>query len=125
MEEVVSSNLTRSTKTKPTGSTPTEEALRQQREPTPIAKLCQRNGIRKLGLFGSVLTDRFSESSDIDVLVEFQPDAHVGFFRLAEIEDELSRLWGGRRVDLRTPMDLSRHFREQVVRDALAVYAES
>jgi predicted nucleotidyltransferase len=44
---------------------------------------------------------------------------------LAEIEDELSRLWGGRRVDLRTPMDLSRHFREQVVRDALAVYAES
>jgi len=122
MEEVVSSNLTRSTKTK--GSTPTT-ALRQQREPTPIAKLCQRNGIRKLGLFGSVLTDRFSESSDIDVLVEFQPDAHVGFFRLAEIENELSRLWGGRRVDLRTPMDLSRHFREQVVRDALAVYAES
>ena len=38
-----------------------------------IAKVCQRNGIRKLALFGSVLTDRFSESSDIDVLVEFQP----------------------------------------------------
>ena len=89
-----------------------------------IAKVCQRNGIRKLALFGSVLTDRFSESSDIDVLVEFQPDAHVGFFRLADIENELSRLWAGRRVDLRTPMDLSRHFREQVVRDALAVYAE-
>jgi uncharacterized protein len=90
-----------------------------------IAKICQRNGIRKLALFGSVLTDRFSESSDIDVLVEFQPDAHVGFFRLADIEDELSGLLGGRRVDLRTPMDLSRHFREQVVRDALALYAES
>ena len=90
-----------------------------------IAKVCQRNGICKLALFGSVLTDRFSESSDIDVLVEFRPDAHVGFFRLADIENELGRLWAGRRVDLRTPMDLSRHFREQVVRDALAVYAES
>jgi uncharacterized protein len=90
-----------------------------------IAKVCQRNGIRKLALFGSVLTDRFSESSDIDVLVEFQPDAHVGFFRLVDIENELSRLLGGRRVDLRTPMDLSRHFRDQVVRDALPVYAES
>ena len=90
-----------------------------------IAKVCQRNGIRKLALFGSVLTDRFSESSDIDVLVEFRPDSHVGFFRLADIESDLSRLLGGRRVDLRTPMDLSRHFREQVVRDALAVYAES
>ena len=90
-----------------------------------IAKVCQRNGIRKLALFGSVLTDRFSDSSDIDVLVEFQPQAHVGFFRLADIENELGRLLGGRRVDLRTPMDLSRHFREQVVRDALAVYAES
>ena len=90
-----------------------------------IAQVCRRNGIRKLALFGSVLTDRFSESSDIDVLVEFQPRAHVGFFRLADIENELSRLLGGRRVDLRTPMDLSRHFREQVVRDAWPVYAES
>jgi predicted nucleotidyltransferase len=89
-----------------------------------IATVCQRNGIRRLALFGSVLTDRFSESSDIDFLVEFQPHAHIGFFRLADIESELSRLLGGRRVDLRTPMDLSRHFREQVVRDALAVYAE-
>ena len=90
-----------------------------------IAEVCQRNGIRKLALFGSVLTGHFSESSDIDVLVEFQPHAHAGFFRLADIESELSRLLGGRRVDLRTPMDLSRHFREQVVRDALAVYTES
>ena len=90
-----------------------------------IAKVCQRHGIRKLALFGSVLTDRFSESSDIDVLVEFQPKTQAGFFLLADIESELSRLLGGRRVDLRTPMDLSRHFREQVVREALAVYAES
>ena len=90
-----------------------------------IGGLCRRSGIRKIALFGSVLTDRFSDSSDIDVLVEFQPHKPVGFFRLAEIENELSRLLGGRKVDLRTPMDLSRHFREEVVRDALAIYADS
>lgn len=90
-----------------------------------IARVCKRNGIRKLALFGSVLSDRFAESSDIDVLVEFQPTERVGFFRLADIENELSALMGGRRVDLRTPMDLSRHFREEVVQDALVVYAES
>lgn len=82
------------------------------------------NGIRKLSLFGSVLTGQFSVSSDIDILVEFQPGVRVGFFRLAEIEEQLSWVFGGRRVDLRTPMDLSRHFRDQVVRDALVVYAE-
>ena len=90
-----------------------------------VARLCRRNGIRKIALFGSVLTERFSESSDIDVLVEFQPGEHVGFFRLADIEYELSQLLGGRKVDLRTPMDLSRYFRDDVVRDALVVYADS
>src|ERR1039458_8302241 len=49
-----------------------------------IAALCRRNGIRKLALFGSVLTDRFSDDSDIDVLVEFRPHERIGFFRLAE-----------------------------------------
>jgi hypothetical protein len=89
-----------------------------------LGELCGRNGIRKLALFGSVLTDRFSDSSDIDVLVEFRQQERVGFFRLANIEAELSRLLGGRTVDLRTPLDLSRHFRDEVVRDALVVYAE-
>lgn len=89
-----------------------------------VADFCRRNGIRKLGLFGSVLTDRFSAESDIDVLVEFQPQQRIGFFRLADMEEELSRLLGGRKVDLRTPMDLSRYFRDDVVRDAYVLYAE-
>jgi uncharacterized protein len=72
-----------------------------------------------------VLTNRFSESSDVDVLVEFQPSERAGFFRLADIEEDLSRLLGGRKADLRTPMDLSRYFRNEIVRDALTVYAES
>ena len=90
-----------------------------------IAELCQRNGIRKLALFGSVLTGRFTDSSDIDILVDFRPQERVGFFRLADIEEALGRLFGGRKVDLRTPMDLSRYFRDQVVRDAVVIYAES
>jgi predicted nucleotidyltransferase len=89
-----------------------------------IADFCRRNGIRKLAFFGSVLTNRFSDASDIDVLVEFRPGERVGFFRLADMEDELSRLLGGRKVDLRTPMDLSRYFREEVTKGALVVYAE-
>jgi predicted nucleotidyltransferase len=90
-----------------------------------IGELCRRNGIRRLALFGSVLTGRFSESSDIDVLAEFRPEEHVGFFRLADIEEELSRLLAGRKIDLRTPMDLSRYFRDEVIRGALVIYAES
>jgi predicted nucleotidyltransferase len=90
-----------------------------------IGEFCRRNGIRKLALFGSVVTDRFTDSSDIDVLVEFRPQERVGFFRLADIEAALGRLLGGRKIDLRTPMDLSRYFRDEVVRSALVVYAES
>ena len=89
-----------------------------------IADFCRRNGIRKLALFGSVLTSRFSESSDIDVLIQFRPEERVGFFRLADMEAQLSGVLGGRKVDLRTPMDLSRHFRDEVLRDALVLYAE-
>jgi hypothetical protein len=91
---------------------------------TEITDLCRRNGIRKLALFGSVLTNRFADSSDVDVLVEFRPQERVGFFRLADVEAELSSLLGGRKVDLRTPMDLSRHFRDEVVQSALVLYAE-
>ena len=89
-----------------------------------IAEFCARNGIRRLALFGSILTNRFSDSSDIDILVEFRPGERVGFFRLAEMEAELSRILGGRKIDLRTPMDLSRHFRNDVLGTAVPVYAE-
>ena len=89
-----------------------------------IADFCRRNGIRKLAFFGSVLTNRFSDSSDIDDFVEFRPGERVGFFRLGDVEEELSRLLGGRKVDLRTPMELSRHFRDEVIRTASVAYAE-
>lgn len=85
-----------------------------------IAAFCRRNRIRRLGLFGSVLRDDFGPGSDVDVLVEFEPDHTPGlaFFRM---QDELSALLG-RTVDLNTPGFLSRHFRDEVLREARMVY---
>ena len=86
-----------------------------------LAEFCRREGIRKLSLFGSALTERFSDQSDIDMLVEFLPDQRVGYIRLAGMELELSKLLG-RKVDLRTPRELSRYFRGQVMRTAAIQY---
>ena len=85
-----------------------------------VVELCRRTGIRRLSLFGSVLRDDFGPDSDVDVLVEFEPGATPGFGFFA-IERELSGLLG-RRVDLNTPMCLSRYFRDEVLREAKVVY---
>lgn len=90
-----------------------------------IAEFCKRNHIRSLSFFGSVLREDFSQSSDIDLLVEFEADYVPGFFDLIEMEDELSSIFGGRKVDLKTPDDLSRYFRDNVLAEAEAVYVES
>lgn len=87
-----------------------------------IAGFCRRHRIRWLGLFGSVLRDDFSGDSDIDVLVEFEPQARVGLIGLAGIELELGELLG-HRADLRTPQDLSRYFRDEVLAEAQTYYA--
>lgn len=87
-----------------------------------LAALCRRRGIRRLSLFGSVLKGTARPDSDVDLLVEFAPDAVPGLLGLAAIELELSQLLGGRRVDLRTPQELSRYFREEVVRTAKVQY---
>ena len=89
-----------------------------------IAAVCRRYHIRTLALFGSVLREDFAPDSDVDVLVEFEPGRTPGFFTIARIARELSPLLGGREVDLRTPQDLSRYFREEVVNSAIAVYGE-
>ena len=88
-----------------------------------IETFCKRHHIRKLSVFGSALRQDFSSDSDIDILVEFHPDNTPGFFKLAGIEIELSKLIG-RKVDLRTPEDLSRYFRQEVVESAEVQYAE-
>ena len=72
-------------------------------------------------VFGSVAREEARADSDIDVLVEFQPGKTPGFLKLAGMEEELSNLIGGRKVDLRTPQDLSRHFRERVLTEAKVI----
>ena len=82
---------------------------------------CRRHRIRKLSLFGSVLRDDFGPESDVDVLVEFEPGATVGYFELADMESELSELLG-RKADVRTPAELSRYFRQEVLATAEPQY---
>lgn len=89
-----------------------------------IAEFCRRNHIRRLAIFGSALRSDFDEESDIDILVEFDPQHVPGLFAMARMERELSALWGGRKVDLRTPEDLSRYFRQQVIQEAEVQYVQ-
>jgi len=87
-----------------------------------VTDFCRRYHIRKLSLFGSVLRDDFQPESDVDVLVEFKPGRVPGFIRLAGMELELEELLDGRKVDLRTPEDLSRYFRDEVMDTAVVLY---
>ena len=86
-----------------------------------IADFCRRNGIRRLSLFGSILRDDFRPESDIDVLVEFEPDERVGLFRLTGMEIELGAILG-RKVDLNTEGFLSPYFRDRVLSEAALQY---
>ena len=88
-----------------------------------IAAFCKKHHIHRLALFGSVLGDKFRSDSDVDVLVEFEPGHVIGLLRMAGIERELSEIIG-RQVDLRTPADLSRYFRDEVLASAEVQYAE-
>jgi predicted nucleotidyltransferase len=87
-----------------------------------LAAFCRRRGIRKASLFGSILRDDFGPNSDVDVLVEFYPASLPTLLDLVDMEAELSALIG-RKVDLRTPEDLSEYFRNAVVRTARVQYA--
>ena len=87
-----------------------------------LAGFCRRAHIRRLAFFGSVLGKDFRPDSDVDVLVEFEPDHEPGFLALARMEGDLSAIIG-REVDLLTPEDLSQYFRDRVLADAQVQYA--
>ncbi len=87
-----------------------------------IVEFCKENHIAKLSFFGSVLSDRFRPDSDVDVLVEFRPGKTPGFLGLSRMERNLSAILG-RRVDLRTPDELSKYFRDEVLSQAEISYA--
>ncbi len=86
-----------------------------------IAAFCRKHGIRRLALFGSILRDDFRQDSDVDVLIEFEPGAKVGFAFFA-LQDELAEIidW---KVDLNTLGFLSPYIRQIVQDEARDVYA--
>lgn len=87
-----------------------------------LAAFCRAHHIVKLAVFGSALRDDFRPDSDVDMLVWFAP-AHVpGLIRFMAMQRELSEMIG-REVDLRTPEELSRLFRQEVIEEAEVQYA--
>ncbi|ADN34993.1 DNA polymerase beta domain protein region [Methanolacinia petrolearia DSM 11571] len=87
-----------------------------------IAEFCKRNHIRRFALFGSVLRDDFGPDSDVDILVEFEDNHTPGLFKIFDLEEELSVIFGNRKIDLRTPGDLSRYFRAEVISNSEVCY---
>jgi len=85
---------------------------------------CREHGIRRLAIFGSALRDDFRPDSDVDVLVEFEPERTPSLLGIARLERELSPFFGGRKVDLRTREDLSRYFRQKIIEEAEVQYAQ-
>lgn len=91
-----------------------------------IAEFCRRHGVRRLSLFGSILSDAsdFGPASDVDLLVEFHPGQTPGMIGFGGMILELQKLIGpSRRVDLRTPADLSQYFRDDVLRTSRLLHA--
>ena len=86
-------------------------------------RFLQEKYIIRLSLFGSILRDDFQKDSDIDFLVEFEPGKVPGLIRLCRMQRELSELLDGRKVDLRTPQELSKYFRDEVLAQAEVQYA--
>jgi len=89
-----------------------------------VAALCRRHGIRKLSLFGSVLRDDFRPDSDVDLLVTWKPDARRNMFHLARIEEDFSRLFDGRKIDLVSEAYVYHRLRDRILSSAEVVYDE-
>ena len=86
-----------------------------------IGAFCRKHRIAKLSLFGSILRDDFGPASDVDCLVEFEQGQTPSLMSMAGLESEFSELIG-RKADLRTPAELSRHFRDEVLGEASPQY---
>ncbi len=86
-----------------------------------LTAFCKSHKIKKLSVFGSYLNDGYTDDSDLDLLIEFEKDNRYGLLDVARIERELSELLG-KKVDLQTPEQLSRYFRDKVVKEAQVRY---
>lgn len=87
-----------------------------------IKQLCQKYHINKFALFGSVLRDDFNINSDIDVLVEFEPEHIPGFIKLHQIQEEISRIFNGREIDLVTPKFLNYQIKDKILAEMEVYY---
>jgi len=87
-----------------------------------VIDFCQRNQIRRLALFGSVLREDFGPDSDVDVLVEFESEARIGFMALGRMQRELADLLG-RKVDFVPRDGLKPQIRDTVLDSAQVLYA--
>lgn len=88
-----------------------------------LEKFCMKNHIVKMALYGSVISDHFTETSDIDILVEFDPRHIPGLFGFVGMRNSLSERLG-REVDLRTPEDISNLFRKEVIEQSYPIYGK-
>ena len=88
-----------------------------------IADFCRRNHIERLSLFGSVLTDEFRPNSDVDVLVRFEPSFVIGL-GILKLEEELSALLGGRKIDLVNEKYLNSRLRDRILQSAEVQYGQ-
>jgi hypothetical protein len=87
-----------------------------------IEALCRRHGVRSLALFGSAARGELQPGSDVDLLIEFNPDAEVGLLELEDIRSELATLFG-RPVDLAGPAILRNPYRRRaILRDLRPIY---
>ena len=87
-----------------------------------LSQFCKTYHIQWLALFGSRAKGTAKKGSDIDLLVEFEPDAAVGLIEFAHIREELGRLLSGYRLDLVSRRGLNRHIREEVLASARVLY---
>jgi uncharacterized protein len=99
-------------------------SLEQHMSRDAIVRFCKTNHIRRIAVFGSAIRNELGPESDIDILVEFEEGHVPGFFGLSRMQNELSDAIG-REVDLRTPDELSKYFRDDVVREAETQYEEA
>lgn len=92
-----------------------------------IVQAIEENNLKKelksVRLFGSYLYGKPNKNSDIDLLVEFSPDAQIGFFRLVNIQNIIEK-YVGKRIDLQTPQALSKYFRSDVIKKAESIYGQ-
>jgi len=96
-------------------------AMNVQISPDTLADLCRQHHIRKAAVFGSVLRDDFGPDSDVDLLVEFE-SGHTPGWEIVDIQQDFSRLFGGRPVDIVNPKYLNPYLKDRVLRTAVVQY---